>query len=82
MSDGGFAAVDAEGNPHSGREPLDVEALLQNLRPDDRLDQDAPDGTVIGHVHLHVADITRANHFYHDKLGFEIQGVSTAMGSI
>jgi catechol 2,3-dioxygenase len=81
MSDGGFAAVDAEGNPHSGRESLDVEALLQNLRPDDRLDQDAPDGTVIGHVHLHVADITRANHFYHDKLGFEIRGVSTAMGA-
>jgi catechol 2,3-dioxygenase len=81
MSDGGFAAVDAEGNPHSGREPLDVEALLQSLRPDDRLDQTAPEGTVIGHVHLHVADITQANHFYHDQLGFEIQGVSTTMGA-
>jgi catechol 2,3-dioxygenase len=81
MSDDGFAAVDAQGNPHSGREPLDVEALLQNLRPDDRLDQAAPDGTVIGHVHLHVADIAQANHFYHDQLGFDIQGVSTSMGA-
>ncbi len=81
MSDNGFAAVDAQGNPHSGREPLDVEALLQNLRSDDRLDQAAPDGTVIGHVHLHVADIAQANHFYHDQLGFDIQGVSTSMGA-
>ncbi len=81
MSDDGFAAVDGQGNPHSGREPLDVEALLQNLRPDDRLDQAVPDGTVIGHVHLHVADIARANHFYHDQLGFDIQGVSTSMGA-
>ncbi len=81
MSDDGFGAVDAQGNPHSGREPLDVEALLRNLRSDDRLDQDVPDGTVIGHVHLHVADITRANNFYHDQLGFDIQGVSTSIGA-
>jgi catechol 2,3-dioxygenase len=81
MSDDGFAAVDAEGNPHSGREPLDVEVLLQNLRPDDRLDQAVPDRTVIGHVHLHVADITQANHFYHEQLGFDIQGVSASMGA-
>ncbi len=80
MSDDGFAAVDAQGNPHSGREPLDVEALLQHLRPGDRLDQSAPEGTGIGHVHLHVADIAEANHFYHDQLGFDIQGVSNSIG--
>ncbi len=80
MSDDGFAAVDADGNPHSGREPLDVEALLQHLRPGDRLDQSAPEGTGIGHVHLHVADIAEANHFYHDQLGFNIQGVSNSIG--
>jgi len=80
MSDDGFAAVDAQGNPHSGREPLDVEALLQHLRPGDRLDQSAPEGTVVGHVHLHVADIDEANHFYHDQLGFDIQGLSNSIG--
>ena len=80
MSDDGFAAVDSDGNPHSGREPLDVEALLQHLRPGDRLDQSAPEGTGIGHVHLHVADIGEANHFYHDQLGFDIQGVSNSIG--
>ena len=31
MSDDGFAAVDAQGNAHSGREPLDVEALVAEL---------------------------------------------------
>ena len=80
MSDDGFAAVDADGNPHSGRESLDVEALLQHLQPGDALDQSAPEGTVIGHVHLHVADIAEANHFYHGQLGFEIQGVSNSIG--
>ncbi len=80
MSDDGFAAVDADGNPHSGREPLDVEALLQHLHPGDPLDQSAPEGTVIGHVHLHVADISESNHFYHDQLGFDIQGLSNSIG--
>lgn len=30
-----------------------------------------PSGTVIGHVHLHVADIARASAFYSDALGFD-----------
>jgi len=77
---GSFGAVDADGNPHSGREPLDVENLLRELGPDDRLDQPAPEETSIGHVHLHVADIEQANRFYHDLLGFDIQGVSRSVG--
>ena len=76
-----FGAVDVNGNPHSGREPLDVEGLLRELGPDDRLDLPAPENTTIGHVHLHVADIGESNRFYHDLLGFEIQGVSAAMGA-
>jgi catechol 2,3-dioxygenase len=31
-----------------------------------------PDGTHIGHVHLKVADIDRAVHFYCDLLGFDL----------
>jgi len=30
-----------------------------------------PDGTVIGHVHLHVGDLGSASSFYHDALGFD-----------
>ena len=32
----------------------------------------APDGTGIGHVHLKVSDIARAEAFYRDALGFEV----------
>jgi catechol 2,3-dioxygenase len=28
-------------------------------------------GTVVGHVHLHVGDLERASHFYHEGLGFD-----------
>jgi catechol 2,3-dioxygenase len=31
-----------------------------------------PDGTGIGHVHLKVSDLTRAESFYRDVLGFEV----------
>jgi catechol 2,3-dioxygenase len=30
-----------------------------------------PSGTVIGHVHLHVGDLSIASTFYHDVLGFD-----------
>ena len=30
-------------------------------------------GTVIGHVHLKVSDLERAEAWYRDKLGFEVQ---------
>ena len=30
-----------------------------------------PNGTVIGHVHLHVGDLQRAERFYHDALGLD-----------
>jgi len=30
-----------------------------------------PDGTTIGHVHLHVGDIAQAERFYHNALGFD-----------
>ena len=30
-----------------------------------------PQGTVVGHVHLHVGDLKRAEAFYHETLGFD-----------
>jgi catechol 2,3-dioxygenase len=35
-------------------------------------DYKAPDGTSIGHVHLKVSDLERAENFYRDVLGFEV----------
>ncbi|MEJ2679698.1 MAG: VOC family protein, partial [Gemmatimonadota bacterium] len=50
--------------------PLDLDGLLAEL---DGPDSDAglPGGTVVGHIHLHVADLGRAEAFYGDVLGFE-----------
>jgi catechol 2,3-dioxygenase len=76
-----FQVVDAQGVVRSGRDPLDVERLLRELEPGDRLDQPMPEATTIGHVHLHVADIAEANRFYCGLLGFEVQGMSPAMGA-
>jgi catechol 2,3-dioxygenase len=54
-------------------EPLDVRSLLAELddparTPFDRL----PDGTVMGHVHLRVAQIAPTVGFYRDVLGFAL----------
>jgi catechol 2,3-dioxygenase len=48
---------------------LDVESLLD--AGGDAPFTGLPTGTVIGHVHLHVGDIERASHFYHEGLGFD-----------
>jgi catechol 2,3-dioxygenase len=49
--------------------PLDSESVLAAGRgePWDGM----PAGTVMGHVHLHVADIEAASRFYHEALGFD-----------
>jgi len=75
---GNYIVRHANGDPSDGREPLDVEALLSELTPSDRLDAPMPEETKIGHVHLHVADVDQAMHCYHDLLGFDNQGLVRA----
>ena len=74
----------ADGTPSDGREPLDVEALLGTLLPQDRLDQPMPQDTKIGHFHLYVADLEKSMHFYHDIIGFDNMGLvrSFRMGMV
>jgi catechol-2,3-dioxygenase len=62
----------------SGREPLDVEALLGHLMKEDQLDAPVPSETRIGHMHLHVGDLDEAVGFYHGVLGFDLQGAARA----
>jgi catechol 2,3-dioxygenase len=50
-------------------DPLDAQDLL--AAGGDAPFTGLPAGTVIGHVHLHVGDIEKAAHFYHEGLGFE-----------
>ena len=49
--------------------PLDVAGLVRSAGG--QLWAGMPAGTVMGHVHLHVADLERAADFYHGALGFD-----------
>jgi catechol 2,3-dioxygenase len=50
-------------------EPLDVRSLL--AAGGDRKWSGMPAATTMGHVHLHVGDISRAAAFYHDAVGLD-----------
>ncbi len=63
-------AVTAEGKPHSGRDPIDMDDLLGELGPQPVIAASMPPGTRIGHVHVHVNDLGLAMDFYRDVIGF------------
>lgn len=50
-------------------DPLDLEDLIR--AGGDEPWSGMPDGTSIGHVHLHVGDLARADAFYHQRLGLD-----------
>ncbi|MFN8560415.1 MAG: VOC family protein [Anaerolineae bacterium] len=50
-------------------EALDLESVLAEAHEQD---SGVAPGTIIGHVHLHVADLDRAEAFYGGKLGFDM----------
>jgi catechol 2,3-dioxygenase len=50
-------------------EPLDLDDLL--TAGEGEVWSIAPEGTTMGHVHLHVGDLARADAFYHRALGFD-----------
>lgn len=50
-------------------EPLDLSALAASARTPW---SGAPEGTVVGHVHLQVGDVARAEAFYAGSLGFDL----------
>lgn len=57
------------GAPQMATLPLDIDSLLAEASgPAEVM---AP-GTTIGHVHLHVGDIPRAEAFYHSVVGFDL----------
>lgn len=68
VTDRYFHIIDANGDQRSGRDPLDVRAVLETL-PDDDTTRSVPVGTRIGHVHLYVGDLSAAFEFY-ASLGF------------
>ena len=67
----GAYATSVDGHPHSGREPIDMQSLMAELDTDDTPTAPLPEGTRIGHVHVHVTDLDAAMGFYTDVIGFE-----------
>jgi catechol 2,3-dioxygenase len=61
--------TDSDGEPHSGRAPIDLEWLASLVTEDD-LTPGMPDGAVIGHLHLRVASMEESFAFYRDQIGF------------
>jgi len=52
-------------------DPLDIDDILREVPPGAAY-PDAPGGLRIGHVHLRVGDVARAETFYRDALGLEV----------
>jgi catechol 2,3-dioxygenase len=52
-------------------DPLDVDDILREVQPTAAF-PGAPDGFRIGHVHLRVGDVGRAEAFYRDALGLDV----------
>jgi catechol 2,3-dioxygenase len=50
--------------------------------PDQDSERPIPNGTTVGHVHLHVADLESALNFYRDVIGFEIHTRMDQIGMI
>jgi catechol 2,3-dioxygenase len=73
---GTFAARDSAGRMRSGRDPIDLEQLFGELKPDDDLDAPMPDDTRMGHVHLHVRNVAEAVDFYQGVVGFDLMGLA------
>jgi catechol 2,3-dioxygenase len=64
--------------PHANGElamvsdPLDINALFATMQPGDLEIAAMPAGTDIGHVHLQVSNLARAEAFYSGVLGFDV----------
>ena len=53
-------------------EPLDIEAILQELDEKTPPYATAPEGLRVGHIHLHVGDVGKAEGFYGGDLGLDV----------
>lgn len=64
--------LDAQGNFKLTTDPLDLDALMSELKHGEPSWQGIHPGTVMGHVHLHVADLQATKAFYLNVLGFDL----------
>lgn len=68
-ADGAYG-ITTDGKPHSGREAIDLDDLLSEVETATDPRAPLPEGTRIGHVHVHVTDLDIAMQFYRDLIGF------------
>lgn len=73
---------DGSGLLRLGNAPLEPEELFVELERDRSPWAGLTSGTRIGHVHLHVADLGKAEAFYHGLLGFDVIFNSGEMGAL
>ncbi len=64
-----------------GNLPLEPETLFAELEQNPNEWRGLDAATQVGHVHLHVADLNRANDFYHGVLGLETLFVHPRFGA-
>jgi catechol 2,3-dioxygenase len=72
--------TDADGRPHSGRDPIDLHWLFAHILDGD-IRPGLSDGTVMGHLHLRVADVDEAVAYYRDVIGFTLNMYMPALGA-
>ena len=53
-------------------DPLDIDAIIREIDPATATYPSAPEGLRIGHIHLRVGDIARAEAFYSGALGLDV----------
>jgi catechol 2,3-dioxygenase len=70
---------DSEGRERQATDVLDVQAALEPLGDDDPMSPMA-DGSYVGHVHLHVPELSGALEFYRDVVGFTEHAVMHPYG--
>jgi len=71
---------DEHGNFRMGTEPLDVDGVLSELEGHNEAWAGLAPGTVLGHMHLKVANLPEARRFYCDLLGFDVMAdIRTAL---
>jgi catechol 2,3-dioxygenase len=61
----------SNGSVKMATDPVDIKSLMDDGQRAEKWDV-LPAGTRIGHIHLQVAAIPQAKHFYHTILGFDI----------
>jgi catechol 2,3-dioxygenase len=65
-------------------DPLDVEAIVREIDPATATYSSAPEGLRIGHVHLRVGNVAKAEDFYRGAIGLDVmrrRGGATFMSS-